>query len=408
MKKILVLTSIYPGDDVPKGFTSVVHYFTKEWVKMGYFVRVIHCCTYFPSAYYMAPKWLRDMVQNRFGIALPEKRLDKELEYDIEGVSVYRLPMKKLIPMSSFSEGTLKSACSLADKYLQEKSFIPDYIISHWVNPQLFLMSYLKHVTKAVTTMVLHETGSNISSSFANWKELVSDVDVWGYRSLPIKSNFEKEFGVKSRSFRCFSGIPEYYTNNVVHRDGVFHDRFVQVGLLMDRKFPNRTIDAINLVYKNKDYSLSFVGDGAMRDALEKQITNLDAREKIKVLGRLPRQEIIPLLDQSDVFILISRDEVFGLVYIEAMSRGCIVVASREEGMEGIIVNGKNGFLCEAGNAEELASVIVYIRSLSNQERMAISDAAIATSQLLTDVKVAKNYIETVVDYGEQLRTKGN
>jgi hypothetical protein len=31
--KILVLTSIYPADDVPKEWTPIVHYFTREWVK---------------------------------------------------------------------------------------------------------------------------------------------------------------------------------------------------------------------------------------------------------------------------------------------------------------------------------------------------------------------------------------
>ena len=123
-------------------------------------------------------------------------------------------------------------------------------------------------------------------------------------------------------------------------------------------------------------------------------------------MGRMQRQEIIPVLDQSDVFILISSHEVFGLVYIEAMARGCIVVASRGEGMEGVIEHGVNGFLCEAGNAEELASIIKQIQTLSDDERKLISDAAIATSLKLTDVVVAKDYIETVVGFGEKIRAK--
>ena len=39
IKKILMITSVYPGEGTPKSFTPVVHYFTKEWVKMGYDVR---------------------------------------------------------------------------------------------------------------------------------------------------------------------------------------------------------------------------------------------------------------------------------------------------------------------------------------------------------------------------------
>ena len=401
MKKILVLTSIYPGQDVPKGFTPVVHYFTKEWVKMGYEVRVVHCCTYFPKVFYLAPRWFRKIVQNRFGIALPEKQLNKELEYELDGVRVYRIPLRKVKPMGSYSEKVLMKACGLVDNYIEKESFKPDYIISHWINPQMVLMSHLKALTGAVTTMVLHSTG--LKKPFKDWRRLMTDVDIWGYRSLQLKHSFECIYGQPKFSFRCFSGIPEYYTKGVATRDGSFHDRFVQVGILMERKYPDKTIEALATVYGQEEYFLNIVGEGAMKASLQARVSELGANGKVSFSGRLPRQAIIPLLDQSDVFVLISRGEVFGLVYIEAMSRGCIVVASKGEGMEGVIRHGENGFLCEAGNAQELATIISHIRKLSNEERKRISEAAIATSQMLTDVAVARDYIETVIKFSNAI-----
>ena len=400
--KILVLTSVYPGPDVPKGFTPVVHYFTKEWLRMGYDVRVIHCCTYFPAIYYKAPGWFKRIIQNKMGIALPEIRLDKSIEFEYEGVKVLRIPMKKMKPKGNYSDAVLKKACKMAREYIKREDFSPDHIISHWVNPQLMLMYDLKRVTGAVTTMVLHGDIPRLKS-FKNWEQLVADVDVWGYRSLSIKESFEKVFGQPRYSFRCFSGIPEYYTHGVSRRDGKFQNCFVQVGILMNRKYPDKTIEAVAEVYGKDDYSLTIVGEGAMKDGLEAKVKELGAEEKIRLTGRLPRQEIIPILDRSDVFVLISRGEVFGLVYIEAMSRGCIVIASKGEGMEGVIENGVNGFLCEAGKAEELAGIVRHIRGLSDEERRRISEAAIATSLKLTDVAVAKDYIETVVEYGKEL-----
>lgn len=398
--QFLILSSIYPGPDVPKGFTPVVHYFTKEWVKMGYDVRVIHCCTYFPTIYYKAPGWFRRMVQNKMGIALPEKRLDKTMEYELDGVKVLRIPMKKTKPLGHYSDGVLKKASLVAKEYIRKVGFTPDHIISHWVNPQLMLMSDLKQATGAVTTMVLHGDIPKLKS-FKNWEQLVADVDIWGFRSMDIKVSFEKLYGQPQYSFRCFSGIPEYYTKDVPRRDGQFHNCFVQVGILMDRKYPDKTIEAVASVYGTGDYTLNIVGEGAMKEYLSNKIKELGATGKIHLTGRLPRQEIIPILDQSDVFILISRAEVFGLVYIEAMSRGCIVIASKGEGMEGVIENGVNGFLCEAGNAEELAGIIRHIQSLSDDERKRISKAAITTSLKLTDVAVAKDYIATVIEYGK-------
>lgn len=403
--KVLVLSSVYPGPDVPRGFTPVVHYFTKEWVNMGYDVRVIHCSTYFPWLYYKAPGWLIRIIQNKKGIALPEKRLSKIMEYEYEGVKVLRLPMKKIKPIGRYSNNVLNKASLIVKDYIRKEEFSPDQIISHWLNPQLMLMSELKQVTGAVTTMVLHGDISRIKS-FKDWERLVADVDIWGYRSLGIKESFERVYGQQSFSFRCFSGIPDYYTHDVPKRDGSFHDRFVQVGILMGRKFPDKAIEAISSVYGNKEYSLVFVGEGAMKEELEAKVEAIGARETICFTGRLPREEVIPILDQSDVFILISRGEVFGLVYIEAMSRGCIVIASRGEGMEGIITNGENGFLCEAGNSQELATIIRHIKSLSCEERRRISDAAIATSLKLTDVAVAKDYIETVIDYTKEIKNR--
>ena len=42
MKKILVLTNVYSAPDIPKGYTPIVHYYTREWEKMGYDVKVIN------------------------------------------------------------------------------------------------------------------------------------------------------------------------------------------------------------------------------------------------------------------------------------------------------------------------------------------------------------------------------
>ena len=89
---------------------------------------------------------------------------------------------------------------------------------------------------------------------------------------------------------------------------------------------------------------------------------------------------------------------MFGLVYLEAMARGCITVASKNEGMEGIIQDGVNGFLCKAGDVNELVSVIQRINVLPAAEKQRISDKARYTAEELSDYNVAKHYIETVMN----------
>lgn len=69
---------------------------------------------------------------------------------------------------------------------------------------------------------------------------------------------------------------------------------------------------------------------------------------------RLTREQTLEEFRKAEVFVMISSPETLGLVYLEAMSQGCVAIGSRNEGIDGILVDGKNGYLVESGNAEEL------------------------------------------------------
>ena len=63
------------------------------------------------------------------------------------------------------------------------------------------------------------------------------------------------------------------------------------------------------------------------------------------------------------------------------------------EGFDGIIIDGQNGFLCEAGNSEELALILNRIRNLSPESLKQISYNAQITAREYSDSKVASKYI---------------
>ena len=111
----------------------------------------------------------------------------------------------------------------------------------------------------------------------------------------------------------------------------------------------------------------------------------------------MPRDKIVELYDQSDCMMMISKGEAYGLVYLEAMARGCITVASYNEGFDGVIESGKNGFLCNAGDSKMLAGILRNLQQMSTEEKMQISENAIATAKWLTDSNAAKMYIEDVI-----------
>ena len=104
-------------------------------------------------------------------------------------------------------------------------------------------------------------------------------------------------------------------------------------------------------------------GDGALRHTLEKYVAenNLDS---VKFLGNIT--DIPDFLSQVDVLIVPSREEGFGLVILEGMVSGKIVIASDIKVMHELITDGENGFLFESQNADSLAEVLLNV--LTNKE----------------------------------------
>ncbi len=400
MKNILLLSHVYPGAGVPNSYTPVVHYFAKEWQKMGYNVRVISLWNYFPFFFYWAPEWVRSWAVRKYGCALPEKQLSKRVDYELDGVKVTRLTMMKWKPASHISTQKLDRWVDEIKETLAKEGFVPDYIISHWASPQVYLSKRLKDIYHVPTALVLHEDGGRIKD-IANWQELVDAIDVWGYRSDAIRTGFEGKFGKPRHSFRCYSGIPSYYLENTPKRDFAGCNNIIYVGYLLKRKYPDVVINAAADVYAGNDFHVDIVGQGEMMDSLKDIVAQKHIEKNVTLHGRLERASVIPLLDKADIFIMISKAEVFGLVYIEAMSRGCITIASKNEGMQGIIIDGENGFLCEAGNLEELEALLRKIKEMPKAELQRISENAISTASRFTDTAVAKDYIDNVVSQTE-------
>ena len=68
---IFVISSIYPSRYVSKGTTPVVHYFAKEWVKMGHDVHVFHTESCFPAFYYLMGRVLKSVLASKHGYVVP-------------------------------------------------------------------------------------------------------------------------------------------------------------------------------------------------------------------------------------------------------------------------------------------------------------------------------------------------
>lgn len=347
--KILFISTMYPNSLRPG--TGVCHYFTRQWKMMGYEVKVIYLRSMFPRIYTDLARLFPKIALKYVGNRVEMDRNMNILEEEKEGIPVYSIPIYKSVPHGKYPSRSINK-CLESIKQILGETFVPDVIIGHFYNPTFEIIGRLKKdYPDAKTCVSLHELSPGVirKTYCKNYREIIDGVDVIGFRSVPIKERFEEAFGSEHKSFVCWSGTPEPYLKTPKTCERVFSDgpmrNYLYVGQTIKRKFPKETVEGIHKAMEGKDFSLTYVGskDLGYSDAKE-YIDYHHLQGKVTFAGKIPREDIIKYYDRSDCFILISKWEVFGLVYLEAMSRGCITIAGRYEGMEGIIEHGVNGF----------------------------------------------------------------
>lgn len=404
MKNILLITNIYPNNDPEYGGTAVCHSFTTEWAAMGYNVRVVHFDSLFPRPYYWIGKLFNERIQAKTGTVAYTKTPRKPTRYTVDDIPVIFVPLRKFVPHKAPSQKRAEKAFRYVVSELEKDGFTPDVITAHFVLPQLqFIPLFKKHYPKARTCLVLHGNSGALSSFYPkDYREYMPSVDVWGFRSLAFLQDFKKRFGNEKPLFLCHSGIPEKYLESVDKDFASGLKRFAFVGSLYELKNVDITLRALHKAMAGKEYTFDIVGSGAENDNLHHLVEELGMGDHVVFHGQMKRDDAQAVVRNADCFVMVSSREAFGLVYVEAMAKGCIVIGTKGQGIDGIVTHGENGFLCKARDVGGLAEVINQIVNLPQEDLRRISLRAIETASNLTDRKVAEHYINAIITASEK------
>ncbi|MGL5112403.1 MAG: N-acetyl-alpha-D-glucosaminyl L-malate synthase BshA [Flavobacterium sp.] len=123
-----------------------------------------------------------------------------------------------------------------------------------------------------------------------------------------------------------------------------------------------RIPDVIKIFYKIQQKipsKLMMVGDGPEKEQAEQLCLELGIQDKVIFFGN--SNEIDKILCLTDLFLLPSQTESFGLVALEAMASGVPVISSNSGGLSEVNFEGFSGFLSNVGNVEEMADNAIKI-----------------------------------------------
>jgi N-acetyl-alpha-D-glucosaminyl L-malate synthase BshA len=101
------------------------------------------------------------------------------------------------------------------------------------------------------------------------------------------------------------------------------------------------------------------VGDGPERVYCEQLCRDLEICENVRFLGK--QDAVEEILSVSDLFIMPSESESFGLAALEAMACKVPVITSNAGGLPELIINGVTGFMDNVGDIEAMAAHAIYI-----------------------------------------------
>ncbi|MCB0698878.1 MAG: N-acetyl-alpha-D-glucosaminyl L-malate synthase BshA [Chitinophagaceae bacterium] len=118
-------------------------------------------------------------------------------------------------------------------------------------------------------------------------------------------------------------------------------------------------IKVFERVSKQLPAKLLMIGDGPERQHAEELARTLGIHNDVRFLGR--QDEVGEILNISDLFLLTSEHESFGLSALEAMACGVPVISTNTGGLPEVNVNEKTGYLSNVGDVENMASHAVHI-----------------------------------------------
>ncbi|MGQ4892559.1 MAG: glycosyltransferase family 4 protein [Candidatus Njordarchaeia archaeon] len=261
------------------------------------------------------------------------KRLTKEL---------YR----KKPDVVHFNQPSVLLLWAYISKFIREKN-IPvvytahglDFEMNHIINT-LFPLPLVRKLIESFDIVI---TPSKFMLEELKKKRVVANVCVIpngiDYKGLTKIGNPQKNKKNKLSFRMIFPGGGKLWKGGKEVLEAVYY-------LIVKNTLPNINLIITRPVSKNHIY--------------QRLIQKYNIKDHVKLVGLLSREKYYQLLAASDILIMPSKKEAFGIVFLEAMALGKPIIATNLGGIPEVVEDKHNGYLCD-GSPEELARLIEFL-----------------------------------------------
>ena len=210
-----------------------------------------------------------------------------------------------------------------------------------------------------------------------------------------LRDETHRTFGCVSCDIRVipnFVNPDEYHPDAAACRDALAPQGHRVITHVSNFREVKRVKDVVRIfarINRAVPSTLLMVGDGPDRGDAEREAEHLGVTDRVRFLGRL--DQVTNILQATDLFVLPSQSESFGLAALEAMACGAPAVASRAGGLPEVIDDGVNGILEPPGSVEAMGRRAVEL--LQQPARLqAFREAAVAKARTFASDRIVPMY----------------
>lgn len=296
--------------------------------------------------------------------------------FTLDGIKIFNRPVLRLpgdyLVKRKFRSVVDVTDCELLIGCLPVGLEIANYLSKKFHVPHI---SYL-HITD------FYRSGVSKNRLTNKYRNFLQSAAGFAFISAKLQNSFQMHLGKNINQCILPGAISKEWVEALGDRTFELGDsvRIVTPSRIIERKNIALILEFLQIIDDDRLH-LTLAGHGEHAPKLaEKCRKEALLESSVSFLGMKTHAEIRELMDTNDFMILLSVNESFGLVYLEAMARGCIAIGTKGEGIDGVIEHGKNGFLCEP-TAAALVELFKEILVMEPSQLRRVSKAGKVTAE---------------------------